>query len=159
MQKKSPITLKGLKNIERELQKLITEDREELKKKIQEARELGDLKENAEYHAAKEKQALVEGKISQFQHVIATSEIIDISKITNKTIVFGATVNLINTSTNKNSTYKIVGEFETDLSKGDISYKGPLGSALIGKEEGDTVVVKAPKGDIEYEIQSFMFIS
>ena len=159
MQKRSPITSEGLKNVERELLKLLTKDREEIKKKIQEARELGDLKENAEYHAAKEKQALVEGKIAQFQHVMATSEVIDISKITSKTIVFGATIHLVNVSTGEPITYKIVGEFETDSSKGHISYKGPLGAALMGKKEGDTVVVKAPKGDVEYDIQSFTFAS
>ena len=158
MQERIPLTPGGLKKIEAELAKLIKKDREEIKTKIQEARELGDLKENAEYHAAKEKQGMVEGKIAQLQHILGNSQVVDISKIVSDKIVFGATVRLINTATEETATYKIVGDAETDRKEGHISYRGPLGTALIGKEEGDTAIVKAPKGDIEYEIESFEFI-
>ena len=157
MANKSPITREGKQKIERELEGLIKGERETLKKRIQEAREHGDLKENAEYHAAKEKQSLVEGRIAKLQHVLATSEVVDIANRTGQTIVFGASVQLINIENNETVTYTIVGEAETDVSQGRISYKGPLGAALIGKEEGDIITVKAPKGDIEYEVQSISF--
>ena len=155
---KSPITTEGIKKVEEELNHLIKVEREELKTTIAEARELGDLKENAEYHAAKEKQGIVEGRIAQLQHVVANSQVIDVANLQSEPVVFGATVHLINTETDEEVTYKIVGDTETDSKQGKISYNSPLGKALIGKEEGDTVVVKAPKGDIEYEIDSFEFI-
>ena len=152
-----PITVEGMAKIEEELKQLIKVEREQLKKTIQEARELGDLKENAEYHSAKEKQSLVEGRISYLQSVIASAQIVDVKKVKSKNIVFGATVTLIDTEEGKEHTYQIVGKDESDRAKGKISYDSPLGKALIGKEEGDTVIVKAPKGDIEYEVDSFEF--
>ena len=154
---KSPITLEGLCRIKKDLEHLIKNEREDLKIKIQEARELGDLKENAEYHAAKEAQALVEGKIANLQHIIATSQVVDMAKVKSDKILFGATVHLFNLETGEKVVYRIVGEAETDISKGDISYKSPLAKALMGREEGDVVTVAAPKGNIEYEIESFEF--
>ncbi len=153
MKQENPITTEGFQKIQTELDHLIKVERESLKTTIAEARELGDLKENAEYHAAKEKQALVEGRIAQLQAIIASSIIIDTSTIENEKIVFGATVALLNIETDESVTYKIVGKDESDTSKGKISFTSPLGKALIGKEEGDNIIVKAPKGDIEYEIE------
>lgn len=158
MSTESPITKKGLDKINKELDHLIKVEREDLKKIIQEARELGDLKENAEYHAAKEKQATVEGRIMQLQGVVASARVVDISTISSDKVVFGATVTLTDCEKGVQQKVKIVGEFESDSAKKYISFTSPLGKALIGKEEGDTVIVKAPKGDVEYEIDSIEFI-
>ena len=152
-----PITIEGVKNLQDELDQLIKVEREEIKVKISEARELGDLKENAEYHSAKEKQALLEGRISQLQGILANSQIIDPKAISSETIVFGATVTLIDVNKGSQVIFQIVGKDESNIKVGKISFLSPLGKALIGKEEGDTVVVKAPKGDIEYEVESFEF--
>jgi transcription elongation factor GreA len=157
MSDKQPITIEGLAKVEKELDHLIKVEREELKVTINEARELGDLKENAEYHAAKEKQSIVEGRISQLQGIIATSQAIDPSTIESEKIVFGATVTLFDEEKDQEVTYMIVGKDESDSKTGKISYTSPIGKALIGKEEGDTVIVKAPKGDVEYEVVSFEF--
>jgi transcription elongation factor GreA len=153
-----PITLAGKNKLEAELNQLVKVEREELKVSISEARELGDLKENAEYHAAKEKQGIVEGRIAQLQGVLARSRVVEVSKIKSHKIVFGATVKLLDVARDLKITYKLVGEDESDSRENKISFTSPLGKALIGKEEGDTVIVKAPKGDIEYEIESFEFI-
>ncbi|MFG1482206.1 transcription elongation factor GreA [Halobacteriovorax sp. RZ-2] len=153
----NPITKQGYDTIQTELDHLIKVEREELKVTIAEARELGDLKENAEYHAAKEKQGVVEGRISQLQGILASCEVIDPSTIKSDKIVFGATVSILNMETDESQTVKIVGESESDMKKGLISYNSPLGKALIGKEEGDEVLVRAPKGDIEYEVESIEF--
>lgn len=158
MAEREPITTTGLKKIEDELSNLIKVEREKLKIAIQEARELGDLKENAEYHAAKEKQALVEGRIAQLQGIIANSNIIDVQTIDSETIVFGATVTLNDIEKDTTVTYQIVGQEESDMKSGKISFKSPIGKALIGKEEGDEVIVRAPKGDITYEVESIEYI-
>jgi transcription elongation factor GreA len=154
-----PITIEGMTKVQEELDRLIKVEREELKFIINEARELGDLKENAEYHAAKEKQSLMEGRISQLQGIVAISQVIDVSTLSQEKIVFGATVTLLDVEKDTTVTYQVVGEPESDMKNGKISYKSPLGKALIGKEEGDAVVVKAPKGDVEYEVESFEFVS
>lgn len=153
----SPITKDGILAIQSELDHLIKTERESLKVIIAEARDLGDLKENAEYHAAKEKQSIVEGRIGQLQGIIAGATIVDIDTIESDKIVFGATVKLFDIEKDTTVTYQIVGTDESDTSKGKISFTSPLGKALIGKEEGDTIIVKAPKGDIEYEVESFRF--
>jgi transcription elongation factor GreA len=153
---KTPITQEGFIDLQNELDYLIRVEREKIKEIIAEAREHGDLKENAEYHSAKEKQALLEGRISLLQGVIANSKVIDIKSIESETIVFGATV-LLSNEDGAMVQYKIVGHEESDVKQGKISYKSPIGRALIGKEEGDTIVVKAPKGDIEYVVESFSF--
>lgn len=152
-----PITSEGIKKINEELESLIKVDREEIKVAISEARELGDLKENAEYHSAKEKQAIIEGRISQLQAIVATANIVNVSDIDSDKIVFGATVTLAKED-GESVTYQIVGEDESDKNQGKISYKSPLGKALIGKEEGDEVVVKAPKGDVVYEVEEFKYV-
>jgi transcription elongation factor GreA len=154
----TPITLAGKNKLEAELEHLVKVEREEIKIAISEARELGDLKENAEYHSAKEKQGIIEGRIAQLQGILARARVVEVSKIKSKKIVFGATVSILDVEKNTHITYKIVGEDESDLKEHKVSYNSPLGKALIGKEEGDTVIVKAPKGDIEYEIESFEFI-
>ena len=152
-----PITANGEKKLKDELNQLIKVDREEIKQKISEARELGDLKENAEYHSAKEKQALLEGRISQLQGILAGSQVIDPTSIKSDKIVFGATVTLVDVQKGTEVIYQIVGKDESNIAQGKISFLSPLGKALIGKEEGDIVLVKAPKGDIEYEVQQFEF--
>jgi transcription elongation factor GreA len=159
MNQGSPITPEGFKRLSAELEQLIKVEREEIKIAISEARELGDLKENAEYHSAKEKQSLIEGRVSQLQAIVASAKVIDPSTIKSDKIVFGARVNLLDVDKDAKITYQIVGEDESDTKKGKISYKSPLGRALIGKEEGDTVLFNAPKGEVEYEIESFEFPS
>lgn len=153
----NPITKNGMDKIEEELNQLIKVEREELKTVIAEARELGDLKENAEYHAAKEKQSIMEGRIAQLQGIVANSEVVDPSQVESDKVVFGATVTILNVETDESTTYQIVGEPESDINQGKISYNSPLGKALIGKEEGDEVIVKAPKGDIEYEVEEIEY--
>ena len=152
-----PMTLNGKKLIDDELSQLVKVDREEIKTAISEARELGDLKENAEYHAAKEKQSHLEGRIMELQAKLSRARIVDVSTIKVSNIVFGATVTLYDEAKDTSITYQIVGE---DEAKGDphkISYNSPLGKALIGKEEGDEVIVKAPKGDIVYEVEEVKY--
>lgn len=158
MTQENPITKAGLKKVEDELLHLIKVERENLKTTIAEARELGDLKENAEYHAAKEKQSHVEGRIAHLQAVVASARVVDISKVKSDKIVFGATVKLFDTNKEESITYQIVGEEESDSRLKKISFKSPLGKALIGKEVGDTVIVKAPKGDIEFEVEDLEYI-
>ena len=154
----TPITLAGKLKIEAELEHLIKIEREQIKTAIAEARELGDLKENAEYHAAKERQSVIEGRISQLQGVIARARVVDVSKINSSKIIFGATVTLNDPEKDLIFTYKIVGEEEAEFKENKISYISPLGKALIGKEVGDNVIVKAPKGDVEYEIEAIEYL-
>ncbi len=155
---KDPITVEGFKSLQDELKQLIAEERPKIINAISEARAHGDLKENAEYHAAKEKQGVVEGRVLQLQGVIANALVIVPSEVKADKIVFGATVTLLDTEKDETVTYKIVGETESDMKQGKISYKSPVGKAIIGKEEGDTVIVRAPKGDVEYEVESFEYI-
>ena len=157
MQNKTPITKEGFQKIKEELDLLIKVERENLKSTIAEARAMGDLKENAEYHAAKEKQALVEGRIAKLQAVVANARVIDTSTIKNDKVVFGATLTLINLESNESINYKIVGKDESNVSQGHISFTSPIGKALLGKEEGDVVTVRAPRGEIEYEIQTIEY--
>lgn len=153
-----PMTLAGKKQLDDELEKLIKVDREQVKTAIAEAREHGDLKENAEYHAAKEKQSHIEGRIAELQGKIGAANVVDVSKIKSDKIVFGATVTIFNVAKEESTTVQIVGEDEAQSGKSKISYNSPLGRALIGKEVGDEVIVKAPKGDIEYEIEDIKYI-
>lgn len=153
-----PITLIGKNKLQAELDQLVKTEREEIKIAISEARALGDLKENAEYHSAKEKQSIIEGRIAQLQGILARSRVVEVSKIKSQKIVFGATVQIMDTQKEIRHKYIIVGEDESNSRENKISYTSPLGRALIGKEEGDTVIVKAPKGDVEYEIESFEFL-
>lgn len=153
-----PITTRGHREIESELERLIRVEREAIKKAIAEARELGDLSENAEYQYAKERQSHIEGRIAQLQGILANSRIVEVGKIKSDKITFGATVNLLDLEKESNIIYQIVGNDEADISKSRISYLSPLGKALIGKQAGDTVIVRAPKGNIEYEIESFDYV-
>lgn len=152
-----PITLAGKNMLQEELDRLIKVDREQVKAAIAEAREHGDLKENAEYHAAKEKQSHIEGRIGELQSKLANANVIDVSKLTSDKIVFGATVTLYSEEKDQSFTYQIVGEDEAQTSKEKISYTSPLGKSLIGKEEGDEVVVKAPKGDVNYVVEEIEY--
>lgn len=152
-----PMTLAGKNMLQEELDRLVKVDREQVKAAIAEAREHGDLKENAEYHAAKEKQSHIEGRIGELQSKLANANVIDVSKLNNDKIVFGATVTLYSEEKDQSFIYQIVGEDEAQTSKEKISYTSPLGKSLIGKEEGDEVVVKAPKGDVNYVVEEIEY--
>ena len=148
-----PITAKGAERLREELKSLKTIERPKIIKEIAEARAHGDLKENAEYHAAKERQGFIEGRISNIEGTVSNAEIIDTSKLNpGDKVVFGATVELINVAAGEEVTYQIVGEMEADISAGLISVTSPTARALIGKQEGDEVTVRAPAGDLTYEI-------
>lgn len=150
---KVPMTVAGEAALREELEQLKKVDRPRISAAIAEAREHGDLKENAEYHAAREQQSFAEGRIMEIEGKLSNAQVIDVTAIT-KTgkVIFGTTVNLINVDTDEEVSYKIVGEDEADVKNNRISVGSPIARALIGKEEGDVVVVKAPSGDIEYEI-------
>ena len=146
------MTILGKKMLETELNQLIRVDREDIKQAIAEARELGDLKENAEYAAAKERQSIIEGKIMDLQSKLARARVIDVGNLNSEKIVFGATVKIFDQQKEIEVTYQIVGEDEAIHDPKKISYNSPLGKALIGREVGDEVTVKAPKGDMLYEV-------
>ena len=146
-----PITREGYDNLKKELEKLLNVDRPVNIKAIEEARAHGDLSENAEYHAAKERQAFIESRVQELQVGLGECEIIDIAGPYEKA-VFGATVTLENIETGEERTYTLVGPYESDPENGKISVSAPLGKALIGREEGDNVKVKTPKGVQELEI-------
>lgn len=157
--RKVPMTLGGAEALRAELNVLKTERRPKIVQAIAEAREHGDLKENAEYHAAREQQSFCEGRIKEIEGKLADSEIIDISKIprTGK-VIFGTTVTLFNLNTEQKVTYQIVGEDEADVKNNKISVGSPISRAMMGKSEGDEIVVNAPGGDVEYEIESVQHI-
>lgn len=152
-----PMTVKGKKLLEEELNHLIRNEREQVKQEIAEARELGDLKENAEYHAAKEKQSHLEGRILDVQSKLARARVVDVSTINSDKIVFGATVTVFDNQKETTMTFQIVGEDEAMTDPKKISFNSPLGRSLIGKEVGDEVIVKAPKGDLTYEVQDIRY--
>ncbi|ACG73346.1 transcription elongation factor GreA [Anaeromyxobacter sp. K] len=153
-----PMTKGGLVRLKDELRRLKSVERPKIVKEIAEARAHGDLSENAEYHAAKEKQSHIEGRIAQVEHWIASAEVIDVTKHAGDRVVFGATVSLEDAESGDQVTYRIVGELEADLKQGKISVTSPIARALIGRSEGDTVVVRSPGGEKEYEIQSVAFV-
>lgn len=150
---KYPMTVEGEKALRDELQRLKTVDRPKVIAAIAEAREHGDLKENAEYHAAREQQGFIEGRIQDIEGKLSNAQVIDIKNIphTGK-VLFGTTVRIINTNTDEEVEYKIVGDDEADIKQNRISVSSPIARALIGKEEGDTVVVQIPSGTVEFEI-------
>jgi len=155
---KSPMTLRGAQKLREELQRLKSVERPRITQAIATARALGDLKENAEYHAAREQQSFNEGRISEIEGKLGNAEIIDVSKVNAYgKVVFGATVTLINTDTEEEVTYQVVGEDEADIKEGFISINSPIARALIGKLEGDEAVVKAPSGEKIYEILSVKY--
>ena len=155
---KIPFTIFGLDKIKSELIKLKKEDRPAIIKAISVAREHGDLKENAEYHAAKDKQSFTEGRISELEDVTSRANIIDLSKLTGKTVTFGTKVKIIDEETDQETIYKIVGPYEADLDTGLISIASPIAKALIGKELGSSVEVSTPRGTKNYEILSIDII-
>lgn len=154
---KTPMTMEGAEALREELQRLKHEARPRVVKAIAEAREHGDLKENAEYHAAKEEQGFIEGRIQEIEGKLSNAQVIDVRKIapTGK-VIFGTTVKLIDLEKDESRTYKIVGDDEADLKQNKVSVSSPIARALIGKEEGDVVVVQAPSGAIEYEIEEVL---
>jgi transcription elongation factor GreA len=157
MSEKIPMTPQGKSILERDLKKLLQVERPAVIRAIEEARSHGDLSENAEYDAAKERQALVEGRISEIQARLATSDVFDPAQIKADRVVFGATVEIMDLDTEDRQTYKIVGPEEADVTKGMVSILSPMARALIGKKTGDIVVVRTPKSEREYEIMEFYF--
>jgi len=147
----------GYKAAEVELKQLKSVDRPAVIKAIAEAREHGDLSENAEYHAAREQQSHIEGRIKELDAIIGLAEVIDVTKLSG-TIKFGATVELADEDTDEEKTYQIVGETEADMTRNMINIKSPIARALIGKEEGDSVEVRTPGGVKSYEVLSVKFI-
>jgi len=152
------MTAEGYQALDAELKRLKTEERPAVIQAISEARAHGDLSENAEYHAAKERQAFIETRVAEIEDKIARSQIIDVSKLSGKQVKFGATVNLIEEESGEKSKYKIVGEDEADVKAGKVSITSPIARAMIGKEEGDVVEVMAPGGAKSYEIVKVKFL-
>lgn len=154
-----PMTVSGAKALEAELLKLKDVERPRIVEDIATARAHGDLKENAEYHAAKEEQSFCEGRIKEIESKLSRMQIIDVSKLVqNGRCVFGTTISLMNVEDDSEITYQIVGEDEADINQHKISCHSPIASALMGNEEGDEVTVKAPRGDIVYEILSVEYL-
>ena len=151
------MTGEGHAALDAELKNLKSIERPAIIQAIAEAREHGDLSENAEYHAAKEKQSFIEGRVAELEDKLARADVIDITKLSGTVVKFGATVTLIDVESEKESTYKIVGEDEADVSQGKISSTSPIARALIGKEEGDEAEVAAPGGARAYEIMGVAF--
>jgi transcription elongation factor GreA len=151
------MTLPGLQRLEDELRQLKGTDRFEVIRAIAEARTHGDLSENAEYHAARERQSFIEGRIAELEEIVSAVEIIDPSTLSGDQIKFGAHVHLIDEETEKESSYQLVGVHEADIKAGRLSISAPLAKALIGKKVGDTISVPAPGGDRSYEILGFKF--
>ncbi len=149
---KMPITREGLEKLKQELHNILTVERPRNIKAIEEARSHGDLSENAEYHAAKERQSFLEAKINELEMAISRSEVIEIDRGQTETIIFGTTVELRNIANNQNVKYQLLGPYESDPESGRISVTSPLGKALIGKEEGDDIKIKTPGGVQEFEI-------
>jgi transcription elongation factor GreA len=153
-----PMTAPGLKSLEDELNQLKNVERHDIIKHIAEARAHGDLSENAEYHAAKEKQSFIEGRVIELEDLIGRADVIDISKMSGTSVKFGATVTLADEDTDEKKKYQIVGDHEADIKKGRISISSPIARALIGKSKGDTVEVAAPGGARSYEILKVEFV-
>jgi len=154
---KIPMTRAGFDALDSELRNLKSVERPAVIKAIAEAREHGDLSENAEYHAAREKQSFVEGRVKELESILGRAEVIDPTRLSG-TIKFGATVTLIDEDSEEERTYQIVGEPEADIERGMLNIRSPLARALIGKDEGDSVEVRTPGGEKSYEIVSIRFV-
>ncbi|WP_426958240.1 transcription elongation factor GreA [Muricoccus radiodurans] len=154
---KFPMTAEGLARLEDELRVLRAEERPAVIRAIAEAREHGDLSENAEYHAAREKQSFIEGRIADLESVIPSVEVIDVSRLTGDQVKFGARVTIVDEETEEEKTYRIVGAYEADMKNGSISVSSPLAKALIGRKIGDSVEVPAPGGARSVEITKVAF--
>jgi len=156
---KVPLTATGAVKLREELQRLKSTERPRIINAIAEARAHGDLKENAEYHAAKEQQSFIEGRINDIESQLSSAQIIDVTTLNaNGKVVFGSTVDLVDSESGDEVTYQIVGDLEADIKQGKISVSSPIARALIGKHEGDVAVVKAPAGDREYEVMAVKYI-
>ena len=159
MKESYPVTKKGYEILKKELKQLINTDRLAVVNAISTAREHGDLKENAEYHAAKEQQGFIEGRIQELNAKLANAHVIDIEKLYGDKVVFGATVTFENIDTEEVSNYQIVGEDESDIKQNKISISSPIARALIGRTAGETLTIPIPKGKIEVEILKVEFIT
>ena len=156
---KEPITISGLQNLKAELEDLKNIQRPKIVEAIAEARSHGDLKENAEYHAAKEQQALIESRVIAINDIIARANIIDVTKIENNgKVIFGSTVKVQDLETNKEISYRLVGQDEADIKKNLIFFKSPIGKSLIGKSKGEMVSVVTPSGERNFEILNVEYI-
>jgi transcription elongation factor GreA len=156
---KVPMTVRGEGLLRDELRRLKSEDRPRVIHAIAEAREHGDLKENAEYHAAKEQQGFIEGRVKEIEGKLSHIQVIDVTAVDARgKVVFGSTVELLDGQTDKETTYKIVGEDEADINAGMISFSSPIARALIGKNEGDEISFSAPAGDKHYEIIEVRYV-
>ncbi|WP_353571556.1 transcription elongation factor GreA [Candidatus Albibeggiatoa sp. nov. BB20] len=156
---KSPMTVRGAELLKAELERLKNVERPKIAQAISDARELGDLKENAEYHAAREQQSFNEGRVMELEGKLGSAEIIDVTKLNaGGKVVFGTTVNLVNVDTEEKVNYRIVGEDEADIKQNMVSITSPIARALIGKYKDDEVVVKAPGGEIIYEVLAVTYI-
>ena len=153
---KIPLTKPGYDKMNTELKHLKSVERPAIIRAISEAREHGDLSENAEYHSAKEKQSFIEGRVKELEGVISLADVIDVAKLSG-TVKFGARVTLVDEDTDEEKTYQVVGEYEADIESGKLNMKSPLARALIGKDEGDSVEVRTPGGVRSYEILSIDF--
>ncbi len=157
--KKIPLTLRGAEMLKAELQRLKTQERPRVVAAIAEAREHGDLKENAEYHAAREQQGFIEGRVNEIEAKLSNAQIIEVSRLNaDGRVVFGVTVELMDEESREKLSYQIVGDDEADIREGRISISSPIARALIGKEEGDFAIVQAPGGTKEYEILSVRYV-
>ena len=154
---KVPLTEQGFAKLDAELKKLKLEERPAVIKAIAEAREHGDLSENAEYHAAREKQSFIEGRVKELESIISRAEVIRVAKMSGS-IKFGATVTLVDEDTDEEKVYQIVGEQEADIENGLLNVRSPLARALIGKDEGDSVDVRTPGGTRSYEVLKVEFV-
>jgi len=158
MSDKVPMTAGGFARLEEELRYLKSTARPEVIRAIAEAREHGDLSENAEYHAARERQSFIEGRVAELEDKIARAEVIDVASLNGKTVKFGATVTLVDEDTDAKAAYQLVGEMEADVKEGRLSITAPLARALIGKEVGDSVEVMTPAGSKAYEILKVQYV-
>lgn len=154
---KVPMTLDGYKKLEDEIRRLKNEERPAVIQAISEARSHGDLSENAEYHAAKERQSWIEGQILELEDKFSRAQVIDVSKLNGSIVKFGATVTLVDEDTEEKKSWQIVGDYEADVRHGKVSISSPVARALIGKKAGDTVEVAAPGGARSYEIKKVQF--
>jgi transcription elongation factor GreA len=152
-----PMTTDGYNRLQEELKRLKSVDRPAIIRAIAEARTHGDISENAEYHAARDRQSFIEGRVMELEDKIARADVIDVSKLSGSVIKFGATVTLADEETDEEQTFKIVGEDEADISSGRLSVTSPLARALIGKGEGDSVEVTTPRGAKSYEVVTVAF--
>lgn len=153
-----PMTPRGVKKLREELKRLREVERPKNVQDIEVARAHGDLKENAEYHAAKERQSFIEGRSREIDSILALSDVIDPGKLSGDRVVFGATVKLADTDSGEETTYSIVGDYEGDIKEGRLAISAPLARAMIGREKGDTVVLRTAKGSREYQVVDVQFL-